>query len=213
MINGFDTVDPNNTGNEELPNLNFGKYDSLEIQKIKIFQGTRPGKTHLKYFKCTFVVTHDANGHKAGDLVQMFETIEGGLPYHMAQAAARVKRLLGAIAGISDAAEVKTKVTGQDLALAVSDAQPFSGRIVGATVSGKNARFPDVVCEPVTNSGTPVPSEVTQVKAVVAPPVPVAVDHTARAIAAGWAVHPTAPDYMFLGQDVKSKLDVAAGKF
>lgn len=147
MINGFDTIDPNNTGNEELPNLNFGKYGALEVQRMKVFQGTRPGKTHLKYFKCTFQVINDENGHKAGDLVQMFETIEGGLPYHMAQAAARVKRLLGAIAGISDAAEIKTKVSGQDLALAVSDAQPFSGRIVGAVVSGKNARFPDVVCE------------------------------------------------------------------
>jgi hypothetical protein len=152
MISGFDTIDPNNTGNEELPNLNFGKYQSLQIGKMKIFAGTRPGKTHLKYFKCTFQLLADENGHKAGDLVQMFETIEGGLPYHMAQSAARVKRLLGAIAGLSDAAEIKTKVSGQDLALAVSDVQPFAGKVVGAVVSGKNARFPDVVCEPVSGS-------------------------------------------------------------
>jgi hypothetical protein len=168
MINGFDAIDPNNTGNEELPNLKFGKYPGLEIQRMKVFQGTKPGKTHLRYFKCTFIVLQDGNGHHAGDMVQMFETIDGGLPYHMAQSAARVKRLLGAVAGISDAAEIKAKVTSADLALAISDAQPFQGRVVGAVVSGKNEKFPDVVCEPASGN---LPSEVTQVKAVAPPPV------------------------------------------
>jgi hypothetical protein len=202
MIDNFDSANAGDVGNEEIPNLNPGAYTSLRVEKMKIFQGTKPGKTHAQYFKCVFTVVNAENGHNAGDIAQMFETVSGsGYPHFDAQAVARVKKLLGSIAGLKTDAEITAQVSSKDLALATSDAQPFKGSIVSAVVGGKDPRFPKAVCSPA--EGT------VAIKA----PVPPTVDHTARAKTLGWLPHPSAPGFHYLGQSVKSDLDIAAGNF
>ncbi len=203
--NFLDNANASNVGNEETPGLNVGIYTGLRVEKLKLFKGTRPGATHKDYFKAVFTVLKDENGHRAGDLVSMFETVSGsGFPHFDSQAQARVKKLLGAIAGLKTDAEINAQVKGADLALATSDAQPFKGQVVGAVVTAKNPKFPAVVCQAVDNAVPSLFAETTKVQAI---------DHTARALAAGWQPHPSAPGFLYLGQSVKSDADIKAGNF
>jgi hypothetical protein len=172
MTNAFDMADAGDQGKDEYPNLNVGIYtDSLQIVSLRRFNGTDPKKLGYKYFKATFQMTKAENGFQAGDLVQMFETVEGGFPKFMGQANGRVKKLLGAIAGLDSPAEINAKVTFKDYELATSQEQPFKGTIVSAVVSASNPKFPNVVCSPASSTHNAVPGEVTQVKAVAPPPV------------------------------------------
>lgn len=152
MSSYFDSANAGSTGREELPSLNVGTYkDSLSIEKLEKFDGTDPKKPGYKYFKATFKMLKAENGFAAGDLVQMFETVEGGnYPKFLAQANARVKKLLGAIAGLDLPSDINAKVTLKDYELATSEAQPFKGSVVSAVVTASNPKFPNVVCSPST---------------------------------------------------------------
>jgi hypothetical protein len=213
MLDNFDSVNSGNIGSEELPNLNLGNYTALRVEKLRIFAGTKPGKTNIQYFKAVFTVLKAENGHAAGDVAQMFESISGGAyPHFDQQAQSRVKKLLGAIAGLKTDAEITTKVTSKDLMLATSEANPFKGAIVAAVVSGKDPRFPKVVCTAVDGAVPAVPSTVDHTARPSAPVPPTApvVNENKYTVANGWYPFDAMPGHVYnAGGQV---IELATGK-
>lgn len=164
----FDGSSAGDTGNAQGTPLNDGDYEgTLRLENVKLWKSS--GKGHL-CVKFTFSVLADVNGHSEGERVEYFDKLQGNpFPSYDAQALGRVRRLLGAIAGLSSVQDIDAKIKGTDLQAAASDAQPFTGTVLSCTVTSKTkgeARF----VYPQFRPSKSLPNEVTQTKAVVPPP-------------------------------------------
>lgn len=170
----FDGSSASNTGGTGTDFLNDGDYEgNLRIEKLEVWKSQK-NKNNLM-FRATFTVTESVNGHEEGDRKSILLQLEGNKhdSYDRENKGA-VRRLLGAIAGMSDPKEIDAKIKGADLATAVDPTQPFTGTLVSCDLKSKRFGVDGRYQKPVFRPATGVAPSVTQTKAVVPPPPAVA---------------------------------------
>lgn len=216
LLGGGSSADTGSGSGSILPE---GYYPELRLVKCKVAKGKK--SPYARYCSVDLEVLVPANGAEAGQHGDFYEQLElNKFPEHDKEGRGRVMKFLGALFGYGTTALIDQHISGQTLVLVSSDFQPETGKVVAGyckhIVRGEGKKTivrwdfspclgadgkPKVVRGKVFASApAAAPVYASAPAAFMPPPAPVA-PPAAPAIPPGWAVHPSAPTWIYNTQN------------